>query len=110
MKTTLQKMVVLLAASALTLSLVPCLVTARGDGFIGQAHCYSYGISCGTCSTGTGIAYCQNPIPSGFNYGECQQGGNGCNFQNNYSCGPSYYCSNDLPTGNSCISGIFICQ
>ncbi len=45
-KTILKKIISLFSASALTLSLISILGTARGQGTAPMSHCVSYGVSC----------------------------------------------------------------
>jgi len=111
-KTMLKKIVALFSASALTLSLIPTLWTARGDsGISPMSHCVSLGLTCATCTTGAMIISCHNPFPPGYFLGSCQQGGSGCPWYSDWDCGFQYYCSDGTPTGTNCsYNAAFICD
>jgi hypothetical protein len=108
----LKKTVVILAATTLAVSLAPVFQSARGQDpiLIPQAHCQSTGVTCATCATGSGLIYCANPLPQGYTWSDCQQGGNGCWQYNNWYCGAQSDCATYKFNGNQCIGPISICM
>jgi len=112
MRKMLKRTVVILAATALTLSLGSAWKSASGDdpNYNGQSHCIPSGVTCAECATGAGIIYCANPLPAGYTWADCQQGAGGCWSYVNWNCGAQSKCADNQFNGNNCIGPINICK